>query len=192
MSKKGMVKVKKDKLSDLAEAFNELSSELVEVDETKKAKKKKKEVVVEDKIKTIDKYNGFEKDNIIEIPRVGDVDRLADSYQIESICVDNENRIFANLNRITVTGKVDKRYKLVKKYFDENTLIKVNALNKGDKVFLDKRGTILWENNDYTRQIKKNFFYTVRSNRYESGYIYTELEESGVLLHPNHFVKKED
>lgn len=190
-----MSKKKKEKLADVVEVLNELSqntttSDLFGLEEKeKKPKKKKKEVVIEDT--KVENYNGFEKDQIIEIPRVGDIDRLADSYCIESLGV-IDGRYYANLHKITVTGKIDKRYKLIKKFFDENTFSKVNHLNKGDKIFLDKRGTILWENHDYTRQLKKNFFYTVRSNRYESGYVYTELEESAVLLHPNHYVKKND
>ena len=164
--------------------------ELVEEKKVKKSSKKKEEPVLVPVVDNL-KYNGFEKDQMVEIPIENDLERISSIYRIGSIGVEN-GRYYAMMNRLTVTGIVDKRYKQIKKYFDENNICKVNELHKGDKIFLDKRGAISWELNDYTGALKKNFFYTVKSMRCDRGIVYVELDEAGTLLHPNHFVKKEE
>lgn len=180
-------KAKKEVVDIVDSALKELSEEK----KVKKAKKSKKIEAVLIPVAENLRYNGFEKDQIIEIPIVDNADGLADIFQIESIGVE-EGRYYANLNRLKVSGEIDKRYKPLKKFFDEGEFRKVNVFNKGDKVYLHKRGRIAWEMNDYSRAFKKNYFYTVRQTRFDKKFIYVETEECGTLLHPNHFVKKED
>src|ERR1700761_6451608 len=172
----------KAKKSDILEALEELSEK-----KEKKSKKKENELALVPVVDDL-KYNGFEKGQVIEIPLYL-LDGTAENFHIESIGIEN-GRYYAMLNRITTTGNIDKRYKPIKKFFEDN-FIKVNTFNKGDKIFLSKRGIMGWEANDYTRQLKKNVFYTVRSMRFDKTLIYLELDETGTLLHPNHFTKKE-
>jgi hypothetical protein len=143
------------------------------------------------------KYNGFEKDQMVEVTEINDGVagqpplRTYNVYSIGSIGID-DNRCYALLNRVTVIGNVDKRYKPIKKYFDELNISKINKFNKGDIVYLNKRGAISWEPADYTRTIKKNMFFTVRGVRYDEGVCYVELHEVASLIHPNHYAKKEE
>ncbi len=182
-----MGKVKKEKISEILilEALLELREEI-----KPKKEKKKKENILAPVIDDL-KYIGYEKGQVIEIPRANDLNNLADNFRIESIGIE-DGRYYTMLNKITTSGKTDKRYKTSKKFFDENTFNKVNTFEKGDIIFLNKRGAIAWEGADYTRVLKKNVFYTVKQMRFDKDLVYVELNETATLLHPNHFIKKEE
>ncbi len=130
------------------------------------------------------KYKEYEEGKIVEICN----EYIPTCYYIDSIGVDND-RYYAILNKITIKGNVDKRCKTVKKYFDENNFNLINVLTKGDKVFLHERGAISWELEDYTDTLIKNHLYSVLDVIYDKTVVYAELRESGIRIHPNHFIK---